>query len=260
MEIENFFRRSFDGLEIVRFDCTDVEFKKHAHDEYVIGANVIGREYIWLDGRRYEASVDDATLYNPGEVQAATARGYEWGFYSLYVDVEFIRRALSEEQSYFQKPVVAHAGLAARIRHLCARSLGRDFVEEEIIEATVSLLGDTFSERSVARRSERLVCPSAKRTAERLLDTMGCPPKLFELASAESLSTVQLVRRFTAAYGTPPFTWLNVQRLKAARRMLAGNMALSEVAHDLGFSDQAHFTRRFKAMYSVTPGVWLKSV
>jgi AraC family chemosensory pili system transcriptional regulator ChpD len=91
-----------------------------------------------------------------------------------------------------------------------------------------------------------------------LLDEMAAPPRLEELAAAEGLTSVQLVRAFARAHGLPPFAWLNGERLKAARRALARGERLSHLAADLGFADQAHLTRRFKAMYGVSPAAWAR--
>src|SRR5690606_2280549 len=105
----------------------------------------------------------------------------------------------------------------------------------------------------------RGTCAIARRTAERLLDGIARPPSLARLAHAEQLTPVQLVRRFSAAYGMPPFAWLNMQRLARARRAIARGARLADLAAELGFADQAHFTRRFKAAFSVTPGLWQAS-
>jgi AraC family chemosensory pili system transcriptional regulator ChpD len=43
-------------------------------------------------------------------------------------------------------------------------------------------------------------------------------------------------------------------RLAEGRRRLRGGLAVAEVAHGLGFADQAHFHRHFTAAYAITPG------
>jgi AraC-like DNA-binding protein len=257
-----FKRRTLNGLEIARLDCTDVVFPKHAHDEYVVGANIVGREHIWLDGKELEASVNDVTLYNPGEVQAATAKGGEWSFFSIYLETDFVLNAFQNDKDMcFGRPVVSNGGFSRQIRNLCERSLRHQIDDHEVVEAVTALMASSFRMDSKANqdRPRRVVCAQSKRTSERLMDAMSEPPSLQELAQAEGLTPVQLVRRFTAAYGVPPFCWLNMQRLKRSRQLIAAGVRIADLANDLGFSDQAHFTKRFKSMYSVTPGVWLRS-
>jgi AraC family transcriptional regulator len=46
---------------------------------------------------------------------------------------------------------------------------------------------------------------------------------------------------------------------KARELLLSSSTPLKQIAVDLGFADQSHFTHQFKLAYHVTPGVWLCS-
>lgn len=52
---------------------------------------------------------------------------------------------------------------------------------------------------------------------------------------------------------TPGAYRLNL-RLNGARRLLAQGVALADAAHAMGFADQAHLQRSFKAHHALTPG------
>lgn len=77
---------------------------------------------------------------------------------------------------------------------------------------------------------------------------------LSELAALSDLSSYQLIRTFRAVTGMTPQVWQMNQRINLARDLLRVGMSLSSVAYQLGFSDQAHFQRVFKAYAGVTPG------
>src|SRR3546814_9753433 len=47
----------------------------------------------------------------------------------------------------------------------------------------------------------------------------------------------------------------DLRRIAAAKRLLDGEQALSEVALACGFYDQSHFTRAFKGATGVTPEI-----
>jgi len=53
-----------------------------------------------------------------------------------------------------------------------------------------------------------------------------------------------------------PMAWANVRRLVRARQLIDSGEPIAGVAADLGFVDQAHFTKRFKAVFGVTPARW----
>ena len=63
-----------------------------------------------------------------------------------------------------------------------------------------------------------------------------------------------LARQFRLMCGTSPYRYLLMRRLDRARKLLARDQALADIALDAGFADQAHFTRMFKAAYGLTPG------
>jgi AraC-like DNA-binding protein len=54
--------------------------------------------------------------------------------------------------------------------------------------------------------------------------------------------------------GTSPYRYSLLRRLDTARAQIARGRPLVDVALDLGFADQAHFTRRFTATFGITPG------
>lgn len=259
--VVSFRRRTLPGLELVCLNGTGHTFSKHAHDEFVVGANLVGRERIWLDGRLHEAEQAQVTLYNPGQVQAGGAGGAPWVFVSLHLDATAIPRlcGLSPEV-VFDRPILWAEHWADRVRRLGLLGLDGAVDDGEVVEAVARLVAGLLDEMGSRRpdagahRGRHEVA----RVAERLRAEMAAPPSLEELAVGEGLSPVQLVRAFARVHGLPLFAWLNVERLKAARRALVRGAPLSPLAAGLGFADQAHLTRRFKAMYGVSPGRWAR--
>jgi len=249
--------RSFAGVEVALQESPGHTFCKHAHDEFVIGTNLRGREAIWLDGRSFEASTGDLTLYNPGQVQAGGVKGASWTYASLYVDPQVVLDSLGLSiESAFLRPVFPHPGIAARLTATVIHALDPGTTTTEAEEAVTLFLGDLFAVAGDRRPSiSRYLPPGMTRVAERLL-LSSTLPSLGDLAADEGMTPVQLVRAFSKAYGLPPLAWLYNERLKTARLRLGQGEDIAGLAIDLGFADQAHLTRRFKAMYGVTPGAW----
>ena len=74
------------------------------------------------------------------------------------------------------------------------------------------------------------------------------------LARESELGRYQLIRAFRAATGLTPHAYLLNARVNRGRQLLNQGQALAEVAYQLGFADQSHFQRVFKAHVGVTPG------
>ncbi|MCI2416276.1 helix-turn-helix transcriptional regulator [Saccharopolyspora sp. K220] len=79
------------------------------------------------------------------------------------------------------------------------------------------------------------------------------PPSIPALADAIGLSERQLRRRVTAAVGYSPQTLTGVLRFQRATRLGLGRGGLAELAHTVGYADQAHLTREFRRLTGVTP-------
>jgi AraC-like DNA-binding protein len=79
-------------------------------------------------------------------------------------------------------------------------------------------------------------------------------PTLAELAQLAGISRYQLIRLFRTFTGMTPHAWHLNQRINQARHYLHEGVPLAEVAYRLGFSDQSHFQRIFKAYAGATPG------
>jgi len=91
--------------------------------------------------------------------------------------------------------------------------------------------------------------------ATRLVETRGLGT-VAELAEGVGLSVRQLERQFRAQVGMSPKSLSRLARFEAAQRRIfeAGELSFTRLAHDLGYADQAHFSREFRAFAEQSPG------
>jgi AraC family transcriptional regulator len=80
-----------------------------------------------------------------------------------------------------------------------------------------------------------------------------------DIAGAIRLSPFHFARLFKTTTGYTPHQFVMKARVEKARELLSSSTPLKQIAMDLGFADQSHFTRQFKLAYHVTPRVWLRS-
>ena len=99
------------------------------------------------------------------------------------------------------------------------------------------------------RAPERLTPVFELLECTRQLDT-----PLSELAAVAGMSRYQLIRSFRKWTGLTPHAWQLNQRINLARDLMRDGDKLADIAYRLGFSDQSHFQRMFKAHTGVTPG------
>jgi len=103
-------------------------------------------------------------------------------------------------------------------------------------------------------------CPrKVRRALEMLLASPTEPVKLAELAKSVPCSKFHLCRLFARYFSCSPVRLHRTVRLERAEALVRSGMPSSNVAADLGFADQAHFTRLFKRTYGKTPGRYARA-
>jgi AraC-like DNA-binding protein len=83
-------------------------------------------------------------------------------------------------------------------------------------------------------------------------------PRLDELAALSRLSAARFPHAFKQWLGLSPHAYFNVMRLNGARRVLERGVSATEVAMSFGFADLAHFSRRFRCQFGLSPRAWPK--
>jgi AraC family transcriptional regulator len=78
---------------------------------------------------------------------------------------------------------------------------------------------------------------------------------LRELAGGACLSAGYLSRLFRRSYGIGPVAAFELLRLaRAATLLVRSNLSVAEIAHDCGFANPYHVSRRFHVVYGQPPG------
>ena len=101
----------------------------------------------------------------------------------------------------------------------------------------------------------------AKHVAEYIESNIGRSFHVVELADSVQLSLAHFSREFKTTFGQPPFTYVNMRRVRHAQAiMLNTREPLSQVALACGMCDQSHFIRVFTRVVGVTPGLWRRQL
>ncbi|MFH8498970.1 helix-turn-helix domain-containing protein [Streptomyces coeruleorubidus] len=251
-------------LTVVR--PTSGGFPRHSHDEYVISVNLCGLERVRLDRTAFDVNLDELTVYNPGQVQSCTTQvppDASFAAVSWYVPPTVVESLTGDAPVDFERPVVRSPHLrdefltvARAFRELAPEGHPPPAGSSVLIQERLVLVLSQLLDLAAGRRT-RAPEPADARIAtllDRLRSDLSGAPRLAELADEAGMSREHLIRTFTRATGTPPYAWHLSARLAEARRRLRKGEPIADVAHVLGFADQAHFHRHFAAAYAITPG------
>jgi AraC family transcriptional regulator len=138
----------------------------------------------------------------------------------------------------------------------------RLYVESLINCLTVHLLTKYSNvKRSSSSDTSQLSPSRLKLAIEYIHDNLGKNISLTDLAGIANLSLSQFSRLFRQETGLSPHQYSLHARIEQAKHLLRSSrdISISNIAHQLGFADQSHFTRHFKRIVGVTPKVLLQA-
>ncbi len=105
--------------------------------------------------------------------------------------------------------------------------------------------------------NEHLTARTLARAKDYLRSNLSRDLSLGEVAAAVGLSPYHFLRAFKASTGRTPFQWLQDERIKVASRLLSSSdVPLAQVALEVGFKTQSHFTSVFRRALGQTPARW----
>ena len=139
--------------------------------------------------------------------------------------------------------------------HALVRRLMRQRSATVAEEICYELLG-SIAEGRQANRPAWL-----RRAHDFLNDCYAEPITIRHLSRMVGVHPIHLTRSFRGAYGCTPHEFLQSRRVqRAADLLVSSSRPLSHIAIDVGFADQSHFTKHFRATFGVPPGEYRSHV
>lgn len=220
-------------------------------EHYVLSVVFKGRgRYRHADRRVEPVTAGAVMVLRPGQPHwYGTDRGERWTevfavFRGPLFDTFAQAGLLSHDGPRYPSPPPAMAALRAILR---ASPTAQRAAEHQLLALAGWLL-------DVAPQPDGGGTPEIAAAAERLASQLDHPVDLRALAAEVGLPYDTFRRRFTAEIGKPPAAYRNERRLAAAASLLRlTDMTVRAIARTLGYVDEFHLSRRFKAHYGLSP-------
>lgn len=219
--------------------------------------------------RIYDLASDSVAFMEPGEVHANPDVTAPATFDVLLIDPTVVEKAAAElgvpgsvhfdidEIDGTSHPQVRCAFLAL---HDSLEEAATTLERESLLVRCLELVLEQCVERP-AQPCHRSNPPWVRRARDFLEDNLTELVRLDDLVEAAGAADrFQLVRSFAAATGLPPHAYQIQRRIIISREMLAGGMRPADVATELGFADQSHFTRHFTRVVGTSPASYARAL
>jgi AraC-like DNA-binding protein len=249
-------------LEVLHARFVSHRFSRHSHDYFVIGYVESGIQAYTYRGARHVTPAGQIFFVNPSEVhtgEAAASEGYIYR--TLYPRAELMEQVSLDVTGKSVIPFFKEAVIQDKSLSDLLIGFHRALAQEESRLRVESLLFAALSQ-VVIRHSDPQMAPrfvgrerkAVARGRDYIEAHCGRDVSLSQLSRVVGLSPFHFARAFEKEIGLPPHAYLEAVRIRKARELLNGRVPIVEVALQLGYADQSHFTNRFKRALGITPG------
>jgi AraC-like DNA-binding protein len=234
-------------------------YPRHTHEDWTVFIVDDGGIRYDLDAHARGVGTSLVTVLPPHVVhdgRPATQNGFRKRV--LYVGTEVLGTHLIGRAA--DEPDIGDPALLNAIRRLHPLLERRDdALEAESVMATVGEeLRRHLGEIPAAAPAER-ERPLAVALREFLDAQLFERSTLADASSVLGATTPSLVRSFSRTFGIAPHRYVVARRVEAARKLLLAGASIAQTATDVGFYDQAHFTRHFRNHVGTTPAQFARS-
>lgn len=234
-------------------------YRPHTHEAFSIGL-IDGGTSVFAGqlGGRVRLEAGDVIVIAAQQVHQCNPDDGSWRYQMVHMD-----QAWAAAQATTERAAALFSGVTVlrrpRLHHLDAGWSDLIFADaagdriETGLRELVTELGAATPAHAVSGTADPVLLERLRPVLQRLRDDASTP-SLEELAGSVGLTRYQLSRAVKRATGLAPVAWRQNSRVARARDLLREGRPIAETAHALGFTDQSHFHRVFRAHVAASPG------
>jgi AraC-like DNA-binding protein len=254
------------GMEILRARCYEHSYPPHFHDEFVIAAFARGAQRTRICRQQGIAAAGTVMVIMPGEVHTGEAveRDEGWDYCAFYPSASLVNQIADTviggkgELNFGQEGMRHNPLLAQQMLQASAVMMqSPDAVEKECaLFLVLNALLRQQGERTVKGELQSAMRADIRQAVDFLHSEYHQPLAVSEIAAAAGLSEFHFMRTFHKHTGLSVHQYLTQIRLTRAKHMLSLGRDAAQTANDVGFFDQSHFIKKFRAHFGITPGAF----
>ncbi|ODA39483.1 Transcriptional regulator, AraC family [Desulfosporosinus sp. BG] len=253
--------REFPEIEIKTCTNSVHASKKHAHEELSIGLVEKGTSVYEYEGRMFEVGPSHLVVIPPEIIHQCSPQSYDhWQFKMLYIRPSWLKIAFGiQTLNYIPTSKMLDAKSIKQTKNLFRILLSNlPLIQKEscLIRDLPGLVnfGHLRDQECFNHYNIEAFRLSQEYLHENFLERIT----LDNLATITGLSKYYLIRLFNKLCGVSPHGYLTMLRVNYAKRVLLKNKSITDVAAELGFYDQSHFSNTFKQYVGITPDYYRK--
>lgn len=247
-------------LSLIQAHYQEFAFQRHYHLDFHIGLITQGQQKFIHQGTRHHVGQGEIVIMPPDELHDGHSylpKGYQVQVFTIQpqwlsdlADLKQNGQIISFNQLIISDPAVfLHLdNLHQSLRQKNVSQLAKDCLPFEGFSHLINRYGSFKPTTSTALGSQ-----SITQLKDYLLANLDQAVRLEQLSELCQLSPTQFQRHFKQKMGITPYAWLTRLRMEQSIQLIKSGVCGTDVALQVGFYDQAHFSKAFKATYGVVP-------
>ena len=241
-----------------------VSYAPHSHETWSIGAILNGQSEFVCADRLHQVEQGHLVIMNPQVVHACNPKqDSPWAYYMMHIDKQWLADQLFAEGLIpnsawhdSQGDTLQSAQDFSRFVALCQQLMSNRLVtseKQELIRSTLLQVWQALTENKTVRPNTELAANPLYEVAHYLDQHCLDDTPIAQLSTQFGYSTGYLMRAFKRHFNMTPHAYRLNRRIQLGQTALKQGRSIVEVAHEVGFNDQAHFQRSFKQRVAATP-------
>lgn len=234
--------------------------RKHTHCEWAVSLITGGSSLFRFGEQEHRIQQGQQVLIAPGFVHQCCPESVEtWSFYMAFIEPQWLEAAglnLTGCPCFTVRDLAPEAfhGLLHQYEALCLPDTPK---EESLLYILSEALAETGPFQFSVPEDPVADSEALQRVCTHIQQHLAEPLLLEDLAQLGAMDRYRLIRSFSRRFNTTPHAWQLIQRMAEARRLLDAGTEIADTALAVGFYDQSHFTRFFKASFGMAPGQYV---
>ncbi|MDF2155819.1 AraC family transcriptional regulator [Vibrio sp. CAU 1672] len=260
MEQIHYYSTEHEQLSLIEAKYQSFAFQRHYHLDFHLGLITHGEQKFRYQGCNHQVGHGQIVLMPPDELhdgQSNLASGYQVNVFAiaphLLNDLADLKQ--TGQIICFDRLIISDLPIFLQLRNLHALlrddnlcQLTKDCLPFEGLNQLLDRYGSLTRQKVIPLGTQSLTT-----LKDYVMANLDQAIRLDTLAQLCALSPTQFQRHFKARTGITAYAWLARLRLEHALKLLQAGQCGTEVAHLVGFYDQAHFSKAFKQTYGVSP-------
>ena len=247
-------------------------YQPHSHATFSIGAVDVGQSRFSSRFSTEEKIESGSLVVIPAHIEHACnpLPDQAWSYQMMHLDADWVAKLIAElARELFDHNIVINS--SSNFPQLMPQIIKTPYVYQSFTDLNQLLFNPEISvaakEQYLIEILTQILLPSFsweqldlpkyyQKKLDELIHALNFQDEFISLENLSfemGISRYAIIRLFKNNLGLTPHAYQLNQKVNQARELLSKGEQIITVAHDLGFTDQSHFHRVFKAHTGVTP-------